>query len=75
VWQPSRDGWDLRWFLFEVTRDEVVMVADASLLTVPGRDAPAAPADPRDLITVRVNAHGNPEYLLRDASHPVPIVR
>jgi hypothetical protein len=75
VWQPSRDSWDLRWFLFEVVRDEVVMVADTSLLMVPARDAPAVPPDPGDLISVRVDAHGNPEYLLRDAPRPVPIVR
>jgi hypothetical protein len=75
VWQPSRDNWNLHWFLFEVVRDEVAMVADTLLLTVPASDAPALPPDSRDLISLRVDAHGNPEYLLRDAPRPVPIVR
>ena len=66
VWQPSvkTDPWTLRWYIFEVVRDEIINIEVSEALTTAKGNAPPSPAlfDPRDYGLLRVNDDGDAEF-------------
>jgi hypothetical protein len=66
AWEPSgRSGpWRLRWFIFEVVRDEIITVATFEALTTKNADAPPSREsfNPRDYAVLRVDDEGNAEW-------------
>ena len=65
-WEPSgRSGpWKLRWFIFEVVRDEIIIVDTFDALTAENADLPPSrdAFNPRDYAVLRVNDEGNAEW-------------
>lgn len=66
AWEPSgRSGpWRLQWFIFEVVRDEIVIIDTFEALTTENADAPPSREsfNPRDYAVVRVDDEGNAEW-------------
>jgi hypothetical protein len=66
VWVPARDrqSWTLRWELYEVVRNELIVVATAgSLTTISAQEPPTAPPfDVHEFARVRVDDNGNAEW-------------
>jgi hypothetical protein len=66
VWVPARDRktWTLWWDLYEVVRNELIVVAtESSLTTVSTQEPPTAPPfDVHEFARVRVDDNGNAEW-------------
>ncbi len=66
TWQPSgRSGpWTLRWLIFEVVRDEIIIIDTFEALTTEKGDAPPSrdAFDPRDCGVLRVDDEGHAEW-------------
>ena len=67
VWHPAPpagNGWELRWYLYEVVRDQVIRIeASDSLLKVDGDAPPSRESfNARDYAAVRVDDDGNAEW-------------
>ena len=74
VWQPSsKTQWSLRWYVFEVVRDEILTIAGSDPLTTSeGNTPPAADAlDPREYAVLRVNEDGDAEFALLKGPRPM----
>jgi hypothetical protein len=70
VWHPAPPagtGWDLRWYVYEVVRDQIIQIeaSDPPLLKRDG-DAPPSrePFNVRDYAVVRVNDEGDAELVV-----------
>ena len=75
VWLPStRSGgpWKLQWHLFEVVRDEIILVEVEELpVSVDGDAPPSREAlDLREYAAVRVDDEGNAEWAVLKGPHP-----
>ena len=68
VWHPStKDGpWDLRWYVFEIVRDEIITIEGSDPLTTAQGKVPPSPEslDPHEYAVVRVNDDGDAETAL-----------
>ena len=68
VWHPStKDGpWDLRWYVFEIVRDEIITIEGSDPLTTAEGNRPPPPEsfDPHEFAVVRVNDDGDAECAL-----------
>jgi hypothetical protein len=64
TWAPARDRqtWTLRWDLYEVVRNELIVVATESSLTTIAAQEPPTPFDVHEFARVRVNDSGNTEW-------------
>lgn len=64
VWQPAAEGqWGLHWQLFEVVREELVMVTvEDSLLRRRARPAATDAPDPDSLVRLRTTPSGEAEW-------------
>jgi ribosomal protein L18E len=66
VWQPPAKAgpWDLRWYVFEVVRDEIIVIEGSESLTTADGDTPPSPEsfDPREYALLRVNDEGDAEW-------------
>jgi hypothetical protein len=66
VWVPSAQGtsWTLRWSIFEVVRDDIIIIEVSQGLTTAAGDAPPSPEsfDPREYAVLRVNDDGDAEW-------------
>jgi hypothetical protein len=66
VWVPARDrqSWTLRWELYEVVRNELIVVStESSLTTISAQEPPTAPPfDVDEFARVRVDDNGNAEW-------------
>ena len=73
VWEPTgrSEGWNLRWHLFEVVRDQIVRVDTVeSLATVEGEAPPARDTiDVREYAVVRVGDAGHVEWAVLKGPH------
>jgi Sel1 repeat len=69
-WMPAQPRtWALSWRLFEVVRDELISVAAQELVTTTGDEPPtAAEIDLSELVSLQVNADGDPEYAIRSGA-------
>ncbi len=74
IWAPAEtQQWHLIWSLFEVIRDNVVLVTSADLETYEGNQPRTIDAsDLRRLATVRVNSAGDAEWAVLVPSRPGP---
>jgi hypothetical protein len=74
MWYPSGTSgpWKLHWFIFEVVRDEIVLIdTPESLVTVAGEAPPSRAAfDVRDYAVLRVNDNGQAEWAVVKRAHP-----
>ena len=74
VWQPwGKTGpWDLRWYVFEVVRDEIITREGSEPLTTAQGDAPpsAESFDPREYAVLRVNDDGDAELAVLSGPRP-----
>lgn len=67
VWQPASPKagpWNLRWFIFEVVRDEIITVEVSEPLTTADGDPPPSTDafDPREYAVLRVDDEGDAEW-------------
>lgn len=66
VWQPSvqATSWSLLWYVFEVVRDEIIIIDVSQGLTTMAGEAPPSPEsfDPREYAALRVNDDGDAEW-------------
>ena len=73
VWEPKgrSGGWNLRWHIFEVVRDQIIRVDTVeSLATVEGDAPPARDAiDVREYAVVRVGDAGHAEWAVLKGPH------
>jgi len=73
VWQPSAQAtsWSLRWCLFEVVRDDIVIIEVSEGLTTTKGDTPPSPKsfDPGEYAVVRVNDDGDAEWAVLKGLH------
>jgi hypothetical protein len=73
VWQPpvKTGPWTLRWYVFEVVRDEIITIEVSEAVTTAQGDAPPSPAsfDPREYGQLRVNDDGDAELAILKGPH------
>jgi hypothetical protein len=73
TWIPNTDrqSWTLLWRLFEVVRDNLVAVTTEQLVTVSAQQPPLGPSfDVRQLVGLRVNDDGDPEWAVLGQTNP-----
>ena len=73
LWMPLQDfyKWTLMWHLFEVVRDELIPIAAENTVTVSAPEPPAGPPfDVRDVVRLRVNDAGDPEWSVLQGATP-----
>jgi hypothetical protein len=75
VWHPStKDGpWNLRWYVFEIVKDEIITIEGSDQLTTAEGNVPPSPEsfDPREYAVVRVNDDGDAECALLKGPRPM----
>jgi hypothetical protein len=72
-WIPNNDrqAWTLHWRLFEVVRDNLIAVTTEQLVTISAQKPPLGPSfDVRQLVSLRVNDGGDPEWAVLDSANP-----
>ena len=66
VWHPAAKSgpWSLRWYVFEVVRDEILTITMSEPLTTAAGDLPPSSEsfDPREYAVLRVNDEGDAEW-------------
>jgi hypothetical protein len=73
TWTPNNDrqAWTLEWTLFEVVRDNLMAVTSQQLETIPGQQPPSSTSfDARQLVSLRVNDGGDPEWAVLSTANP-----
>jgi hypothetical protein len=73
TWTPNneRQVWSLSWTLFEVVRDDLIAVTSQQLVTIPGQQPPSSTSfDARQLVSLRVNDGGDPEWAVLGTANP-----
>jgi hypothetical protein len=73
VWQPpvKTGPWTLRWYVYEVVRDEIITIDVAEAVTTAQGDAPPSPTsfDPHEYAQLRVNDDGDAEAAVLKGPH------
>jgi hypothetical protein len=73
VWQPpvKTGPWSLRWYVFEVVRDEIITIEVSEGVTTAPGDAPPSPAsfDPHEYVQLRVTDEGDAELAILKGLH------
>jgi hypothetical protein len=67
----DKDSWTLYWMLFEVVRDDLIIITGAPTVTISALEPPTGPPfDVREVVTLRVNDNGDPEWAVLAGSLP-----